>query len=192
MNLILGLDPSINSPGVALIYNNEVVHSHRVIVPKDVRRVRAHGERVDGVVFAILCYLNPILRSEKFRSDLGFTVIDTLVYEWPQIYKVGKSKGDPNDLLALAAIGSAITQQFHPIRVLTPTPREWMGGTSKNTKGDPWDCTRGRKLKARLTNRELDVIPPQHDALDAVGLALHATSRALAKPIKKYSRGGVG
>lgn len=188
MTLIVGFDPSTNSAGVAIMWRGAIVGAERVVFSKETKAIRERGGRVDACACEIINVIQR-WRNSKASSEIA---IDTFVYEWVQIYGVGKAPGNPNDLPALVAIGAAVVRHFSPLTILTPTPREWQGGTSKTKKGDPWDCTRGAKLKSRLSAAELAVIPSQHDALDAVGLALHATPRALAKAIKKYSRGSNG
>ncbi len=182
MITIIGLDPALNSCGLAIVRDGELVAAVRMI--SDAKLIRLPiGARCDEVAARLVHWLN----GAWVHVDRDVT----LVYEWPQIYSVGKSKGDPNDLLALAAIGAAVARALPAtlgcrINILTPTPREWQGGTSKSIKGDPWISTRGYKLKARLTPAEIERIPNSHDAIDAVGLALHATDRALAIQRRVY------
>lgn len=107
------------------------------------------------------------------------------VYEWPQVIRAGRSKGDPNDLPGLAAVGAAVAaglavlsaRQNVGLRVVTRTPAEWTGGVPKVTEGDPWASARGVRVAARLSVAERVLVPDSHDAIDAVGLGLHALGR---------------
>lgn len=111
--------------------------------------------------------------------------VDTVVYERPQIYAAAKSKGDPNDLIALAAIGAAVACWYQRSRIQpndrvliqTPTPAQWAGQIPKATKGSAIDSPRALRILSRLTDLEKSRVPNQHDAIDAIGLGLHALGR---------------
>lgn len=120
----------------------------------------------------------------------------TLVTEWPQIYKATKSKGDPNDLIALAAIGSMVARACESwrssenlaLRSLCPTVKQWSGGIPKEIKGklpkDAWSSPRGKRIASVLTAAERALIPNSHDAIDAVGIGLWALGRLV--PVRVY------
>lgn len=104
-------------------------------------------------------------------------VINTYVYEWPQVYRASKSKGDPNQLIALAAVGAAIGAGLVGARVVSVLPDEWSGQVPKKTTGDPWATPRGIRVASRLSDYERACVPKVHDAIDAVGIGLHALGR---------------
>lgn len=180
MNVIVGLDPAINSPGLAILVDNRVVAATAIAGRRKALTVLPLGERINAVAALCSTWIDD--------STIGLGSIDMLVYERPQIYGAASSRTDPDSLLTLAALAGAVAFYLRPTHILCPTPREWSAGTSKNKTGSCWDSTRGARLRGILSENELAIIPDSHDALDAVGLALHATSRALARPEKKIAR----
>lgn len=171
---ILGLDPSINSPGLSLVVDDVLLIAVRLRLTAATLAIEERGARTNAVAMECASWCKCIAPGCS---------VDRVVYEWPQIYGVGKSKGDPNDLIALAAIGAAVARDLDmsSSEIITPLPREWQAGTKKRLTGNAWDCTRGAKLDARLTREERANVENLHDAIDAACLALHPTERALAK-----------
>lgn len=177
--MIVGLDPSIRSPGLAVNVNGVLRLAVRLKLSKETLALEDWGMRVDAVAIECVAWVQQMERWCEATTS-------AVVYERPQIYGVGKSTGDPNDLIALAAIGAAVARELRgrpcpDIKIHAPLPREWQGGTKKRITGDAWDCTRGAKLRVRLTAAELAIVEGTHDAIDAACLALHTTPRALAK-----------
>jgi hypothetical protein len=84
--------------------------------------------------------------------------------EFPQIYDRARAKGDPNDLLHLAAVvGAVISHWKHCEYVL---PRAWKGQVPKSV-------TKSRCL-ARLSEKEkIQIHGITHDVWDAVGIGLY-------------------
>lgn len=178
--IVVGIDPALNSPGFAILVNGRLKTCSSVKVPGTYRRMPI-GDRIQAVAALI---------ADRIRDAVGMRGNDllsnaSLVYECPQIYGVGRSKADPNDLIALAEVGAAVAARLRPTSVLRPTPRDWTAGTSKNTD-EPFNSSRWRRLSMILTAEESAMVPEQHDAIDALGLALHGTDRALAKPRRVY------
>lgn len=174
MTVLLALDPSVRSPGAAVFRNNVLVAAGKVklpvmlaSLPEGMRWQRVAEAIIEWAYSAGSCY-----RPEK------------IVYERPQIYTASKSKGDPNDLIALAAIGAAVCSWYvakppinQAIVIETPTPAQWAGQIPKATKGSAKDSPRAKRILSRLSPIELAQAPNQHDALDAIGLGLHALGR---------------
>lgn len=189
-DITLGLDPAYGirkHPGVAVLRDGVLIAAAALELPWKYYRDLDLGARVDAIAISTVAWFRnfvPVAHPFFQGSDKPNRL--TLVWEWPQVYGVGKSRVDPNDLPPLAALGSAVTRDLRPDVIITPKPREWQAGTSKNTEGPAWDCSRGSKLRARLTPEELALIPDSHDAIDAVCLALHATPRALAIPRRVF------
>ena len=100
-----------------------------------------------------------------------------LVIEWPQVYRAGKSKGDPADLLPLVGVGMCLAGLLHPGAIKSPTPAEWIGQLPKSTTGDPWASARGQRIGSRLSDVERGRVVPSHDAVDAVGIGLYCLGR---------------
>lgn len=101
---------------------------------------------------------------------------DTLVLEWPQVYQGGRQKGDPNDLLPLAALNGALRALFPAPRLHLPKPSDWKGQVPKDIMG--------ARILSKLTAEEKAVwnaaqFPKSlaHNVLDAVGLGLYSLRR---------------
>lgn len=204
-DVTVGLDPALNSIGVAILVDGELVDCFRFRPPAKLRGVKATkleiGDRVREVGRLLVeaighrdiqCDPNDgragsklwLCPSNEGPCDLW---IASLVYEWPQIYGVGVSRVDPNDLPPLAGIGAHVAARTCAAAVVrSPMPREWTGGTSKNVDGSAKDSSRWRRLERILTPREIALVPDEHDVIDAIGLALHDTPRALATPRQKF------
>lgn len=167
MSILLAVDPSIRSPGAAIFVSNELAAAC-VLKLEDIGGDIGHRTR----------YASRRICDWARATGLPVTSATVLIYEWPQIYAAAKSKGDPNDLPGLAAVGAGVAAMmpWHS-SILTPTPREWTGGVPKSTKGDPWLSARGIRIASRLSEKELSLVPKSHDAIDAVGLGLFALGR---------------
>jgi hypothetical protein len=165
---LLAVDPSLTAPGAALFRNGILLAAERVKIDRSYTQMD-RGERCSWVANDIFCWG---LRYYGMRPT-------TLVFEWPQIYSVGKSKSDPNDLVSLAAIGADLAGKLTGTLLtrITPTPAEWIGQCPKRTTGDPWTSPRGVRIKSRLSTEEFKRVVPSHDAVDAVGLGLYALGR---------------
>ncbi len=186
--IILGVDPALNSPGVGVFRDDRLIAAASIKIAKTAAELEP-AERVRFVARAIV----------QWFADFAVTLPErvrpfTLVYERMQIYGVAASEGDPNDLVPLAEVAGHVTGKLDPDRVICVTPRVWSAGTSKRIKvgnrrklpKSIWEASRGRRVKLILTPEELALIPDQHDALDGVCLAMHATPRALATPRRVY------
>lgn len=170
---IIAIDPGIRSPGAAFLVEGIVVAAARIKVPRGLHECKSNGHRARevGKLIAEQC-------RAWAKQTWGFRLCD-VVYEWPQIYRATKSKGNPNDLLKTLATGASAVAELGGIvrSVTSPTPGEWAGQTKKATKGDPWDSERGRMVARRLSPNERAVVPDSHDAIDAVALGLWKAGR---------------
>ncbi len=177
MSDLLALDPSVRSPGAAIFRDGVLAFAGKVKIPtmwKDL----AEGMRWQNVAEAVV----------KWAEEHDCVMPEKIIYERPQIYAAAKSKGDPNDLIALAAIGAAVVSWYSASNracavnvtarvVVTPTPAEWAGQIPKATKGNAMNSPRAQRILSRLTELEISRMPNQHDSIDAVGLGLHALGR---------------
>lgn len=166
---LLAVDPSVRSPGAALFYAGELRACARILVKSDAER----AERSRVVVEAIRQWAIGAVHA----VHSGHPPITAVITEWPQWYAVGKSKVNPNDLACLAGIGGALATAYPGATVSSPTPREWIDGLPKATRGDPWATPRGVRIKSRLAPAELALVPAQHDAIDGCGLGLWLLGR---------------
>lgn len=168
MHVVFAVDPSVRSPGAALFVDTRLVRAGRVKLV--VKTYLSEGERWQHV-------------ADQLDDWLGTAVPSLIVYERPQVYAASKSKGDPNDLVPLAAIGAAVVamqcarRRINYPEIMTPTPAEWIGQLPKMTRGKALASPRAIRIMSRLSEAEKALVPDQHDAIDAVGLGLHALGR---------------
>lgn len=127
--MLLSIDPGMNSPGVALFLDDKLFRAGRVPIP-DTFSALPDGARWLSVAHSITQWLC----SESGVNNVGDRMIDIVAFEKPQWYQRGKSKGDPNQLVGVAGVAANVTgalSMMNPIRVLSPTPAEWIGQLPK-------------------------------------------------------------
>lgn len=173
MNLV-ALDPGLLHPAIALFHGGVLIYAARVELPKTLSAKTNLGARVVSVArhcqYVVAEWFEPLGSPE-------------LVFEWPQVYRAAKSKGDPNDLLPLAGICGALSGVLQATLITSYTPAEWIGQLPKGTTGDPRESPRGTRIWSRLTHAEQMTITLSHDAIDAVGLGLHHLGRLKPKRV---------
>lgn len=184
--MLLAIDPSVRSPGVALFdgYGRLVAASR--VKRDDLDKLSSDGQKWVSMAASVWRWV------DKTLSAIGhdYTEVVFIVFEKPQIYTARKSKGDPNDLIGLAGMAMAVVALFHANRCVlvdSPTPAEWIGNLPKTTTGNAKESARAKRILSRLTPEELAAVPDQHDAIDAVGLGLWKLGRL--KPRRNYSSG---
>lgn len=158
---LLAIDPGLRYPARAFFVDGELIVASRVPIPKGITTRTPVLERCRAIAIALIGDYRP----------------DVVVTEYPQIYTREKSKGDPNKLIPLAAIGACIAGLLPDAKVVAPKPREWTGNLPKDEDGDPWLSPRGRRVWSRLTVEERARVVPSHDAVDSVGLGLYGLGR---------------
>jgi len=91
--------------------------------------------------------------------------------EVPVIYPIGKSKGDPNDLIKLAITVGDLRGFYrrHGLRVGFVKPRRWKGTVPKEIHGE--------RVVGKLEADERAILPTlpktkRHNMIDAIGLGL--------------------
>ena len=209
--MLAAIDPGMNSPGVAIFRGGlgyELIRADRVVVPAGLAGERA-GHRWLEVAKHIVAFI---------AKYTGGPVALTVVFECPQWYQHGKSKGDPNQLVGIAGVAANVTGMLscrYPLNVESPTPAEWIGQLSKecpvckttrasrkgtrvktfakdcaNCHGSAWETPRGRYIRKRLAPAELALVPDQNDAIDAVGLGLYALGRLSPQSVFSNGRDG--
>lgn len=161
MSTLLAVDPGLRYPAAALFRDGLLVKASRIQIP-NVKHLPVI-ERCRAICFAI----------DRFS---GITP-DTLVVEYPQVYTQDKSKGNPNQLTPLAAMGGVLAGLYPNSAVMSPLPRDWTGNVPKAEEGDPWKSPRGQRVWDRLSPAERKNVVPSHDAIDAVGLGLWGLGR---------------
>jgi hypothetical protein len=188
---ILAVDPGLRHPAAALFRRGTLQAAARIRVPEawhklDVaercRRIGGaiqdwacgHGLDMDAMVEAYdLDRAGDARRARALRQERG---VVRVTLEWPQIYSVSRSKGDPNDLPPLAGIGAAIASRLD-VEAVSYKPAQWIRQIKKTETGDPLKSPRGRLIWRCLRSEERDRVVLSHDALDATGLGLHDLGR---------------
>jgi hypothetical protein len=198
--VLLSLDPGLNSPGIAAFFGGDLVHAERVAIPASFAELE-DGDRWLRVALTIAARGTAIFRRDTTQSCLG------VIFERPQWYSKAKSKGDPNQLAGVAGVAACtvgVLSQAFALRVHSPTPAEWIGQLSKVCpacrgkakkkctvcRGSAWATPRGRRIRSRLSPAELDLVPDQNDAIDAVGLGLWALGRLEPRSVLSNGRDG--
>ena len=127
------------------------------------------------------------VRSISYNVAMWCETADRLACEWPQIYQRAKSKGDPNDLLPLAAILGGIFTDFPAAEIVLYKPAEWKGQMSKEACHEKIRKSLGAS-ELKLLDDCLMTIPRslRHNAMDAVGIGLKALGRFERKRV--YAR----
>lgn len=175
--MLLAIDPSVRSPGVALFNGtNELIACTRLII--QAMPAGSEGEHWLAVSDEILAWV---------RRSYHYHQISNVVFEKPQIYRASRSKGNPNDLLGLVGVSMAVAARLPQAFISSPTPAEWCGNLKKNTRGSAKASPRAKRILSRLTPAEAKLVPDQHDALDAVGLGLWFLGRL--NPVRVFSNG---
>ena len=178
MSVLLAVDPSIKSSGVALFVGG-------VLIAASVRKL-PDSMRVDTLTDCREM-ARRIFEWSNGRS-VNIPRANEIACEWPQIYRETKSKGSPNNLLGLSAICCGVAMLL-PARskVAGYLPREWSGGIPKATKGDAKKSPRAYRIGSRLTlPGEVGIWDRTkgHDAIDAIGIGLYHLGRL--KPVRVY------
>lgn len=167
MNYTLSIDPGIRGCGVALFADLELSWAGYIKNPS----LRGNSSR-DAAQMA---------RAIKARGLTGDKV--HLVLEYPQVYRGSKQKGDPNDLLALAAVDACLVILYPEAGVTVYKPRDWKG----TVDGDVMLA----RIRGRLTDEEkarFEKCPKslEHNIVDACGIGLFALGRL--NPRKVFAR----
>jgi hypothetical protein len=195
--VLLTIDPGMNSPGVAVFQEGReaLVAAGRVLMSWELAELPA-GERWLRVAKEIVAW---------FVSKVGPAACagPTIVFECPQWYSRGKSKGDPNQLVGIAGVAANVTGLLQPRAILSPTPAEWIGQLPKTCKtcgankkkclvckGSSWNTPRGQRIRSRLSEAELALVPDQNDAIDACGLGLWSLGRLTPRSVLSNGRDG--
>lgn len=169
---VIAVDPGIRGCGVAVFdWSSGAVYSElakaEYVRNSSVPDAPARALAAVLMAYAVMTAVGPV------RED------DQVVLEWPRVYwsriRSGAARGDPNDLLPLAAVCGALATRGVPHCY---APSEWKGQLPK-------DVCRGR-VRARLNAAEREVLDAAeraagkslaHNVADAVGLGLHHLGR---------------
>jgi len=192
---LIGLDPSMVSPGVAEVRDRRLVRAARLrmsgdahttildasprLSPDDLfhRLTRIAPSMTDALSDAARCRATASAILDWVYSGQGLDW--DLVTETPQVYAPGRrGAGPPNDLIPMALVIGGVALAC-PGQVSEYHPGQWTGQLAKSRAGDPRDSPRGARIWSRLDEGEREVAAGclQHDAWDAIGVLLHHLGR---------------
>lgn len=173
MSQLIAIDPGLNCAGAAMFEDGKLRFAASINGSKNTALDTL--ERVSFISAQILGELAP-----RIHGDVE------LIVEWPQIYQRGggKTKGDPNDLIALAAVDAYVCARLvtfpmaRSFKVRSVTPAEWKGQTPKPKSKKEAYIIEQRAFR-RLDDNERFALPPAMtwDGWDAVALGLWALGR---------------
>lgn len=172
MSDLLALDPGIVSPGAALFRGGTLIAAARIkyaptMTLNDAQRCIEAADHV-------------MAWGHKVGAQPS-----VLAFEWPQVYGEGKGKGNPNQLLPMVGVNLSVATAYMiaaytrklTFEIRSYTPAEWIGQLPKTTRGKASSSPRATRILSRLDVDERAAVPDQHDAIDAVGIGLHALGR---------------
>lgn len=167
---VVAVDPGINGCGVAVFECNR-----RLVEAAYVRNPIKAGSITDRAASMGLAVTQLII-------DLGYWGAE-FALEWPRVYasriREGRTREDPNDLLALAGVQSVIASRGVAALSTCYAPSDWK---PSGMKKKPTEF----RVRSRLNEIEGLVLaavkcPPSlmHNVIDAVGIGLHHVGRSI-------------
>ena len=172
---LVAFDPGVDHPAVAVFLDGELCAASRVRVPGALDSLEV-GERCRQIALLVRDWV--LGHTYELHTTTGAPAqVANVVAECPQVYRVAKSKGDPNNLIPLAVLDGYVAGLFPTATVTMPKPAEWIGGLKKSTTGDPWKSPRGRLIWRLLRESERPRVQASHDSIDACGIGLWCLGR---------------
>lgn len=165
---VVAVDPGIRGSGVAIFRGNALHWAGYVSNP---------------------CAGNDAFAASRMAHAITEDVLQRVVgvhvvcFEMPVVRDTRHSKGDPNDLLPLAAINGALCGCWCSVRLVQYKPEEWKGQAPKDTM----NARTLSRLSADELARIQDAGALSHNVYDGIGIGLHFLGRL--KPTKTYARG---
>jgi hypothetical protein len=149
--MIASIDPGLHDSGLALWTDDgELTWAVLVSTPRHLRGIDAWWTMARDI-------------RERLISVTEITI------ELPQVYVRSRSKGDPNDLIQLAAVVGALAGTLLG-KITIYKPAEWKGQATK-------EVTKNRCLEKLRPDETARIVLPakslQHNVWDAIGLGLH-------------------
>jgi hypothetical protein len=108
------------------------------------------------------------------REFIGQRLVQHFVVELPQVYTVTKSKGDPNDLVQLAAVVGGLCVAFKDANQVVYLPAEWKGQAPKEIIHARAAARLSPEEQGRISCRRKSLL---HNVLDATALGLKFLGR---------------
>lgn len=115
------------------------------------------------------CVLELAQKAVTFLREKGLGEVDELLLEYPKVARQW-SKGDPNDLVALAYTQGAMTTALPAKQVKAIEPQSWKGTVNADIVTE--------RIKVQLTPVEQTRVEAKdHNTYDAVGIGLWGCGR---------------
>jgi len=158
---ILSIDPGVKHAGVAYWMEHSGLYYLELAYLATLAGTPTLARSVSEMPQA--CELGHVQPSASFAR------CDHVVVELPQVYSRDKSKGDPNDLIKVAAVAGAISKGVFAEARSFVLPAEWKGAAPK--------LVTEARCRNYLTDSELEkiILPTkslQHNVWDAIGIGL--------------------
>ena len=168
MTTIVSIDPGLRNLGIAVHVDGVLYRAALIRNPEKKAR--------DGAAWCAMANeTHAWLYKYPSSSPLyGLDPPSVLIAEIPQIYRFGKSKGDPDDLIQLAGVVGAVASVVGAKEFVAYRPREWKGTVS----GDVFTA----RAEAALTEKERACIEPcpaslRHNLIDALKIGEYFWSK---------------
>lgn len=187
--ILLAVDPSLRSTGVALFRDDALLAVGRI-------RSELHADHSSAARAAAMSYqirdwyLTRVaagMLAGQAHSEL------TIAVEWPQVYRAVKSKGDPNDLFGLAGVCTGVIVALRPHASRAYLPADWEPAPKVSPErkrrglgpidSEAFTSPRGVRILSRLSEAERALVPQSHDAVDSVGIGLHHLGRLATRRV---------
>lgn len=183
--ILLSIDPGSHVSGVALWKDGKLITAAAIK-----NTMEGSGPRECANV--AMHILDWVKKNILVKDVSSWALLDEIAVEWPQIYQRGdgKTKGDPNVNLPLAAVNGAVAALFPRVPVIAYRPHDWKQGIGKPKKVSETYAIEG-KVRVRLSSEELKAFEanwPKNvhhswDLVDSVGVGLHHLGRFERKRI---------
>jgi hypothetical protein len=154
--IYVGVDPSVHATGVAVVHVTQELpprlHHARVVEAKTIDEATRAAARWGRTITA------------SFAADY-------LIVELPRVYPTAKQEGDPNSLIAIAAVAGAWAASVRCGEIHYRNPSDWKGQLNKDVVAERVAKRMGIDVNgvyALVDARE----PLKHNAIEAIGLAL--------------------
>lgn len=173
----LAVDPGTEHPAAAIYDRGELVVASRVKLPTAL--VRMTGQLMQSERARLIAKCIVEWYRGTFVNGTPPPPPSLVIHEWPQIYTYSKGKGNPNKLIPLAAIGTAVACLFD-VEPVSVEPDEWIGQIKKDEDLPnelSWESPRGKFIRSRLTPAEVARVVLSHDAVDAAGIGAWALGK---------------
>jgi hypothetical protein len=155
--LLVAIDPGLRGCGVALFRGGLL---------EQAAYVESHSTGQRSIAWLAMV--------AAVREFLGARPVARLVVELPQVYIQAKSKGDPNDLIHLAAVVGGLCVAFDTSPQQIYLPAEWKGQVPKEIVHARAQQRLSDEERSRVSCRRKSLL---HNVNDAVSIGLKFLGR---------------